>query len=482
MQNDKLIQEGILTRFSDLCRYPHPSGGEDPLVDYVEKLLYGWGLTPVRDQWNNLMADVPAVPGREDAPLIVLQGHLDMVCAVKPGSAYVPGESSIVCKVENGLLCSDGNSSLGADNNLGNAVVLWLVEQKIPHGPMRLLFTVEEEVGLMGAKKVDPTWLNEAAYLINTDGFALGKAIVSSAGGLRETFSVAVDTTKRKKDKGFRLVLTGFPGGHSGYDIHRGRTNPVACMAMFLRDLSIEYELIQLSGGHAHNAIPIESTAVLAVEEENISALKQAAEKLSREISDGQVYLIECDDLPQQTWSPVFREKALEAISDLFIGVYAWRDQKLEQVSASANLGQVTQVDNVLRVAAFIRASRKEDRDALAKQHKAVMEGFASVFDEYPGWPERKENPLTEVMKKVWANLGGQELEIATVHVGLEPSVLGAKNPNMFMINAGPEIWDPHSLDERAPVDSLPLYARLLAGTLDQLSQKETCALQGYTL
>ncbi len=471
-RDDKFIQDGILARFAELCCYPHPSGGEGPLVDYVEKLLRSWGLAPARDQWNNLMADVPASPGREDAPLTILQGHLDMVCAVKPGSGYDPCISPIVCKVEDGLLCSDGNSSLGADNNLGNAVVLWLMEQQIPHGPVRLLFTVEEEVGLVGAKNVDPTWLAGADYLINTDGFALGKAVVSSAGGLRETFSKAIKTVVRRKNKGVALSMIGFPGGHSGYDIHRGRTNPVARMGAFLRDLNVGYELICLSGGHAHNAIPTECIALIAIDEDDLFALSQEVKSVSREIQDGQIKMEECAALPESAWETSFRDSVLDAVENLRIGVYAWRDREREQVSASANLGQITQMNDVLSVAAFIRAAGREERDALAAQHRAVMEGFALAFDEYPGWPEQERNPLTDAMATVWNRLTGQEMEINSVHVGLEPSVLGAKNPEMVMVNTGPEIWDPHSLSERAPIEGLPDYARLLAGTLEALSRK----------
>lgn len=474
-QTDETILNGVLAQFFEMCRHPHPSWGEGPLADYVENLLRQWGLSPVRDKWNNLMADVPATPGREDTPLVIIQGHLDMVCAVKPDSGYVPATSPVMCQVEDGILRSDGNSSLGADNNLGNAVALWLLGQAVPHGPLRLLFTVAEEVGLQGAKMVDPAWLAGGRYLINTDGFMLGKAIISSAGGLRETFSAPLKTAPRQKNAVFALKLTGFPGGHSGYDIHRGRTNPIRLAAEFLRELGkgMDYELLHLSGGHAHNAIPMDCTAMLAVDEEDVLALEQAVSELSRGISDGSVQLVRGDGAPDAAWTAEWRGRVLAALTELRIGVYAWRDEEKEQVSASANLGSVEQNDGVLTVACFIRAARREDQDVLAEQHNGAMTqaGFSLRSDGYPGWPEREENPLVETMAAVWKGLTGKDMLIETVHVGLEPSVLGAKNPELLMVNTGPEIWDPHSLDERAPVEGLPDYARLLAGVLDKLSQ-----------
>lgn len=474
-QTGQTILDGVLAQFFAMCRHPHPSRGEGPLADYVEALLRGRGLSPVRDAWNNLMADLPASPGREQAPLTIVQGHLDMVCAVKPGSGYDPASSPVTPVVEDGVLRSDGSSSLGADNNLGNAAALWLLGQDVPHGPVRLLFTVAEEVGLQGAKQVDPAWLAGAKYLINTDGFCLGKAIVSSAGGLRETFSRPLETAPRRKSAVFALKLTGFPGGHSGYDIHRGRPNPIRLTAQFLLGLRerMDFELLHLSGGHAHNAIPMDCTALLAAEEKEAPALEAAAAAFSREAPGGPVRLERLEEGPGRAWTPACRDQVLEALTQLRIGVYAWRDRENGQVSASANLGRVEQSEDAAAVSCFIRAARKEDQEALQVQHLQTMAraGFGCRSDGYPGWPERKENPLADALAAVWKELTGREMVIEAVHVGLEPSVLGAKNPALLMVNTGPDILDPHSLTERAPLAGLPDYVRLLAGTLDRLSR-----------
>lgn len=475
IETDQTILDGVLAQFSDLCRYPHPSWGEGPLADYVETLLRGRGLTPVRDRWNNLMVDVPATPGRESAPLVILQGHMDMVCAVKEGSGYDPATSPVIPVVENGVLRSNGDSSLGADNNLGNSAVLWLLGQNVPRGPLRLLLTVAEELGLQGAGKVDPAWLAGAKYLINTDGFTLGKAVISSAGGLRETFTRPLLTAPRRKSAVLSLSLSGFPGGHSGHDIHRGRSNPVRLAALFLRELGgrLDYELLSLSGGHAHNAIPMDCTALLAVDEADVPAVERAQADFFRDISDGTVQLSRAEQAPDPAWAPDCRDKVLEALSGLRIGVYAWRDEARQQVSASANLGRVRQSEDSIEISCFIRASLREDEEVLAGQHRQVTEhaGFSCQSNGYPGWPEREENPLADTLSAVWKDLTGREMIIEAVHVGLEPSVLGAKKPALIMVSTGPDILDPHSLDERAPLEGLPLYVRLLAGTLDELSR-----------
>ncbi len=475
-QPDFDILDGILSQFAELCRRPHPSYGEEPLADYVEDLLQQRGLSPVRDQWNNIMADLPPSPGREDAPLTVIQGHLDMVCAVKPDSGYHPQTSPVVPVVVDGVLRSDGNSSLGADNCLGNAVVLWLTGQDIPHGPIRLLFTTAEEVGLQGAKRVSDDWLARASYLINTDGFVLGKAIVSSAGGFRETFSRPIETSAPTKNAVFSLELTGFPGGHSGYDIHRGRINPIRLAAQWLTSLDLEYDLLSLTGGHAENAIPMDCTALLAVDETDIPALNNAVARLAMAAQGelgGSVTLTRQESTDISPWSVPFRTAVLSMLSDLFAGVHSWRNEAAEQVSASSNLGWIRTENGQVRLACFIRASRQEDEDTLSAQHAetAQRNRFNRSIDSYPGWPEKPGNRLTETLAAVWKELTGADMEIDAVHVGLEPSVLGAKNPAMLMVNTGPEIYDPHCLDERAPLNGLADYARLLAGTLDALSR-----------
>lgn len=469
------ITQGVLDQFVQMCRHPHPSYGEKPLADYVERLLRERGLSPLRDEWNNIVADVPASLGREDAPLTVIQGHLDMVCAVKPGSGYDPKTSPVAAVVKDGWLCSDGNSSLGADNNLGNAAVLWLMDQNVPHGPVRLLFTTAEEVGLQGAKRVEPRWLEGASYLINTDGFLLGSAVVSSAGGLRERFVRALAEEKPSKQAVFRLELTGFPGGHSGYDIHRGRINPIGALAGFLRRLPMEYDLLSLEGGHAENAIPMNCTALLAVEPQDSAALRTRAEELSKELSGpngGQVRLEQADCTGKGAWTVSDRQAVLDILCGLFVGVYAWRDRGKNQVSASANLGYIRQEQGQVVVSGFIRACHQEEEDALSLMHgqTAQSSGFTVERDAYPGWPERPGNRLTETLVTAWKKVTGTALELTAVHVGLEPSVLGAKNPQMLMVSTGPTILDPHSVDERAPLDGLADYVCLLEEVLNGLS------------
>ncbi|MBM6886860.1 M28 family peptidase, partial [Pseudoflavonifractor phocaeensis] len=185
----RAIRQGVEDTFRLLSRHPHPSHGEALTCgDYAAFLREKLGGNPVEDHVHNLLCPLPATPGREGRPRLILQGHMDMVCAA--AGDFQPERDPVTIVAKDGFLRSDGRSSLGADNGLGNAAVLWLLSTgQVAHGPLTLLFTTAEEVGLAGAKEVDPAWLAGSDYLLNTDGFHLGRAIVGSASGRRETWS-----------------------------------------------------------------------------------------------------------------------------------------------------------------------------------------------------------------------------------------------------------------------------------------------------
>lgn len=481
--DDKTVCDGVIRQFQAICAYPHGSWHEEPLVDYLEALCRSRGWTTIRDTYNNLRADVPATPGMERAPLVVLQGHTDMVCAVAPGSGYRPAEDPIVTAVEDGVLRSDRRSSLGADNNLGNAAVLYLLSRPVRHGPLRLLFTVAEEVGLQGAKRVDPAWLEGGRYLINTDGFTFGQAVISSAGGRRETYTKKLHTVPRAGGHAFAIRLSGFLGGHSGYDIHKGRGNAIKLLALFLGELreQVDYDLADFRGGHAHNAIPLEAEAVITADRAFAAPLAMAVERLRSNMArlfshtdpDIQVSLREVPP-PERVWNRGSRDSTLDLAALLYNGVFAMHDSLPGQVSASANLGRLYVNDRrEIELDEFIRCAIDFSEEILGFQHAraAKLTGFHVQADSYPGWLGDADNPLARAMAKVYRRQTGGKLDITAVHVGLEPSVLGAKHPGLTMISSGPDIVNPHSTDEHAPIDTLAPYVRLLAGTLEELAR-----------
>lgn len=476
------IKQGVLSEFLSMCAFPHPSHGEKPLADYLEQTLKGRGLRVERDGADNLLVHVPATAGLESAPLTVLQGHIDMVCAVAPGSGYDPATDPITAVVEGNILKTDGRSSLGADNNLGNAAALWLMGQNFPHGPLRLLLTTAEEVGLVGAARVDPSWLAGARYLINTDGFRVSDLVIGSAGGRREVYTRPLHTVPRTGAVAFRVSLSGFLGGHSGYDINKGRANPIKLMTLFLGELrdAMDYELADLRGGHGFNAIPMECSAVLTVDRDQAPRLAGAVHRLGQSIRalygendpGGRITLSETAP-PERVWDKTCRDSVIDLAALLYTGVYALEDNGSGRVSASANLGRVWTEEGEVRVASFLRCALDFSEEILSFQNRraARLTGFRCADEGYPGWPADKKNSLAKRMSRIGKRVTGRPMKITTVHVGLEPSVLGAKNPGMEMVSVGPDIFDPHSTEERADLTTLPAYVSLLRETLTELSR-----------
>lgn len=475
------IVSGVLEEFRGLSARPHGSGQEAAETAYFMDRLRRLGLTLERDKAGNVRADVPPTPGHENAPLLILQGHMDMVCTAAPGSNFDPVRDTVTIVTEDGFLRSDGRSSLGADNNLGNAVVLYLLEQGVPHGPLRLLFTVSEEVGLQGAAQVDPKWLEGAAYLLNTDGFHLGLAVTGSAGGRRETYTRPLVWCAPHGTEGFCITLTGGLGGHSGDDIHRGRLNAVVALAQLLEDLSAQFplEAADFTGGSGHNAIPGSAQATVVLPAGQEKALAAACAEAERDLlarygaDEPDIHLtaapIPC---PAQVWQAESQKAVCGLLTGLFCGVYAMHHAVPDVVGASANVGQVFMENSTAVVRAFIRCARPEEESILFPQHDSTAQahGFAlTEVTSYPSWPGQADSPLVRTLCQVYRAETGQNMTVTAVHVGLEPSVLGAKNPAMVMVSTGPDILDAHAVTERAPLAGIPDYAALLAGTLAAL-------------
>lgn len=452
---ERSVTAGILAEFSALNRYPHGSWNEEAVSRYLCARLAGMGLRPVADHLHNLMADVPATKGCEGAPLVILQGHTDMVCAVARDCGFDPQRDSVTMLTEKGFLKTDGRSSLGADNNLGNAAILWLLGQEIAHGPLRLIFTAAEEVGLEGAKALDPAWLEGADYLINVDGFHAGLAVVASASGRIETFRRAVETVPAAGGRAYRRTLSGYPGGHSGDDIHKGRPNAIRLLTAELAGLESEWALAELEGGTALNVIPTWARAVAVFPEGN-------------EPPEGWEAL---DALPDRVWTSTCTQDVLALLNGLHDGVYAWHEAFSGVVSASANLGRIGMADGVFESVAFLRCMDPADEAALEGRHLTLAEatGFTCESTGFPSWRGRPDNPLATLLGEVWLEQTGQVLVVSAVHVGLEPSFFQEKAPHITMACIGPDILDAHSINERVPLASIPPFAALLAGALERL-------------
>lgn len=477
--NDKQIEQQVRENFEWLCRVPHPPKREQALMCQVIERLSANGLHPWQDARGNVICDLPAAPERENTPCVALQAHLDMVCAIGAGD-YVPARDPIHPIEREGWLCTAGESSLGADCGAGAAVMLWVAEHLEDRPPMRLIFTVEEEIGLLGAQALEPEGISGVRYLINTDGFRWGRIVTGSASGVREQYTrplILADAPTLPNGRAYRLTLDGFCGGHSGFDIGRKHENAVILMGELLRELRMEspFALAHFAGGSACNAIPYQCTAEVLT----IAPVQEVIELIAERIKERwQVHepegrlIIEEIGLPQKVWNGDVASGLLTVLGGFADGVYAMHETIPNTVADSSNLGHVYIADDLLHLDAMIRCMDMEAEKALQTSHRAVagMCGFTgTVVSRYPAWPSQEQGHLCQTAAAAYQSVTGKEAEVTIQHVGLEPSHLLEKNPEMECICIGMELADCHSPKERWRLDTIAPFVRMLCEILKNI-------------
>lgn len=465
MHSDKILQ-GVLAEFHALCGIPRPSGHEEAVSGYLVERLRAMGFSPERDAAWNVICDVPASTGLEREGRLVLQAHTDMVCV---GAAdYDPLRDPIQTELREGWLCTDGRSSLGADCGIGLAAAMYLVASGMAHGPLRMIFTADEERGLAGAQRIRRNCLEGCDGLINLDSFHFGQVLISSAGGIRQTFVKRPEVFFPMLSHGFRLKISGLKGGHSGDDIGLGRGNAVRLLIWLLQSLTIPYELASLQGGTAHNAIPAEAEAVICIDGQDEAALRRTVEEFwdsAREIygeADPDIKLsVMPAEVPQWVLTVDQRDDLLALAGLIQCG--PWEEHPLCPgcVGSSGSMGRVFADSTGLELYSFLRSYDNSQMDQRAAFYETAAEGFGFSVEKtrYGAWPGVREDPLTAAF---FSQRDGLSLEKSAVHVGLEASVFHELAPELPIVSVGMEIVDPHSVHERVQVDTIVPFVRLL--------------------
>lgn len=476
---DRLRQ--ILEEFYRICEIPHPSAGEYALSCYLRSRLLEKTRHVRRDRSGNLMAVLPPKNASAAAPMVTLQAHMDMVVA----GDVIPSRTRIIPRCEGDWLCSDGSTSLGADNGIGLAVILHLLEQEnIVHGPLQILFTVCEEQGLKGARSIPAEFLRNARYLINLDGFHADTALTGCKSGLRETLWRRTGRLPVPPDMiAYRLELDGFKGGHSGEDIGLGRCNAIRMLAALLFDLQERSAGIAVSsfrGGTGFNVIPAGCAADVVVKKEKaaafVVALKEAF-RLRRAIydtSDGEGRLnVTYMPCPTDCWDHTTQRNILLALISLTNGVV---EKDGEAVSASCNLGRVYEEDHKLYIEDMLRCDTARQEQAILTQHAAVASagGLHRYMAGYHSWRHSAESTLAATAARVYHAQNGAPMQLKKAQVGVEPAYFQEKAPQLEMICLGADIVDAHSVKERVDCRSILRLSQLLEGILCEIAKEET--------
>ncbi|MEE2638304.1 MAG: aminoacyl-histidine dipeptidase [Acidobacteriota bacterium] len=468
--------------FDTILTIPRASKDEERMRAHVLGVADSYGLAHHVDTAGNVVVRKSGTTGHESAPITILQSHLDMVQEKNSDVAFDFAIDAIVPQMEGEYLTATG-TTLGSDNGIGIATMLALMgETSFAHGPLELLFTVDEETGLTGAAQLEAGLLR-GKQLINLDSEEDGIVYVGCAGGGDTQLTVTLATVSSATTSvALAIALTGLKGGHSGCDIHLQRGNAVKLLgrALWAAYQGGAFHLASLGGGSAHNAIPREAFATIVVAPDGRSSVMAAVEReieairIEYEPTDPGLQLtIDDTTRPDAVWDETTSARVLRLVNALPHGVAAMSYDIPELVETSVNLATVSQQKGSLRLGLSSRSSMDSALEAIRQRVRAVgLLAGASVEEDaaYPGWKPDLDSRLLEVVKVVHRRELGTDPEVKAIHAGLECGIIGKKAPGLDMISFGPQIEFPHSPDERVHVASVGRFYTLVGATLSELT------------
>ncbi len=447
-----LEPRAVFRFFEELSRIPRESGNTAAAGAWVEEFAKARGLRCRRDELGNVVIWKDASPGYEGRPAVILQGHLDMVCVQDPGVEHDFTRDPLELVLDGDWLKAKG-TTLGGDDGAAVAMMLALLDDDgIPHPPIEAVFTVDEEIGLLGAAGLDCSDL-QGRTLINLDSEAEGVLTVGCAGGARCDLELALPT-RPAAGKRCTLAISGLPGGHSGAEIHKNIPNANWVLAQCLQALP-EARLVSLHGGEQDNAIPDRAQAVFVLPEDQVDS---AAEKFHERKEDAACSFTWATHEPVDALSAEDTHKALDLILSAPNGVQAMEPDLPGQVRTSLNLGILRLEEGKLRLTWSVRSSAAAEKEALIGQLQALAEDCGGTFSrrgDYPAWEYRPESRLRDVMVRVYREQSGKEPVVETIHAGLECGLLAEKLPGLDAVSIGPDMRDIHSPRERLSVSSV---------------------------
>ena len=470
--------------FHQINQIPRCSKNEQKVGEYLLSLAKEKGLDSEIDATGNVVIRVPATSGKENAPTVILQGHTDMVCEKNKGTQHDFSRDPIKMKINGDWIEAEG-TTLGADNGIGVAAALAVLDEKdAVHGPLELLFTVDEETGLTGAQTLEPGLL-KGKMLINMDSEEEGELYIGCAGG-KDTIGEFNPDYKNSNGNyvPVRITVTGLKGGHSGIDIHIGRANAVKVLAETLQKIYgyTPFQLASIEGGSKRNAIPRESEAVIFVKPESLDSIEKITADLTKnfrsEYSSTDPELeVKTEDVTE-SFDKFFSLDAssilISLLADLPHGVIAMSADVPGLVETSTNLATITMQNGTVIIGTSQRSSVDAERDATAEKIGGQMKSAGAnvkYTDGYPGWKPNLDSEILKVTKDIFTEYYKKEPEVKAIHAGLECGIIGEKYPGMDMISFGPTITGPHSPDERVHIPSVKNFYNCLLLILKKLAR-----------
>lgn len=480
---DDLRKNRVFYHFSEISKIPRQTFFEREISNFILNWAKDLGLEVYQDEKYNLLIKKTASLGYRNKKPIIIQAHIDMVCEKRPEVDHNFKKDPIKLVLDGDILSTGNRTTLGADDGIGVAMAMAVLEDKnLKHPPIDVILTTAEEEDMSGALNIDKSWFH-TNRLINIDHVVDNEIIAGSCGGKGAELKLPIEYVKKSDNyKGYKIKISGLRGGHSGEDIHKGRANAnilIVNLLDYLRE-NIKFLLSDLKGGNFRLAIPREAYVVVALEEKNIENFKKLVESFESRVK--KVYEESDRDLKIEVSEEILSENLLseETVNKIIDAVILSPNGisnmigSLNVVESSSNLGELYIDENYVYLVTEVRATFEENRDYIYNKISLIAKylgGELRDFAAYPSWTYKAKSNLRNTANRVYSEIFGEEIKTLAVHAGLECGCFVDKiEEDMDAISIGPNTWDLHSPSERLSISSTEKVYKFLTKVLENLN------------
>lgn len=473
--------------FEEICKIPHGSSDTRRMSQYLTEFAKNRGLRYIQDALGNVILFQNGTEGYETAAPVMIQGHMDMVCEKDEDVEFDFLTDGLRLQLDGNVISAEG-TTLGGDDGIAVAFALAILDagEEIPHPPLEVVITVDEEIGMLGAAGLDCSPLR-ARRMLNLDSEDEGQLLVSCAGGVTATCHIPVEYGEELPEHAqrLRLTVTGLAGGHSGVEIHKERANASKVLGRVLYALrrTRDIRLIDIQGGMKDNAIPREASACLVCTADDADGWSDFAEEwntvLQNEyrVTDPDIRLVVShNDVQGTCMTENATERVIAALLGLPNGVMRMSRDIEGLVQTSLNLGIMRTIREEgcgeVQLGFSVRSSVGSEKQALVEQIEALVLALGGTLDtagEYPAWEYRQESPLRDIMVDIYAEMFGKKPVVEAIHAGVECGLFAGKMPGLDCVSFGPQMDDIHTPSERLYVDSVRRTWKYLLEILKRL-------------
>lgn len=478
---EQLEPRKVFAYFEDICQIPHGSRNTKAISDYCVSFAKEHNLRYIQDEDNNVIIFKDASVGYENSETIIIQGHLDMVCEKESGVEIDFEKDGLKLYVDGDFLKAEG-TTLGGDDGIAVAYALAILDDdSLAHPPLEVVFTVDEEIGMLGAETMDLSML-KGRKLLNIDSDEEGIFLTSCAGGLQATCELPVSRIETE-GVSYEIKIGGLQGGHSGSEIDKEHGNAIFLLGRVLDSLSreVSFAIETMEGGLKDNAIPRDAKAVIVVESEEMGnelcgKLQTLEQKLQKEfqVSDPDITL-SCQKLANGKLSVLHGTaitKVLFFLRTMPNGIQHMSMDIAGLVETSLNAGIMRLTEDTFSVCFALRSSVTSRKWEVADRLTFLTEflgGEITIGGDYPAWEYKADSVMRELMAETYRDLFGEEAKIQAIHAGLECGLFSGKIPGLDCISFGPNNYDIHTPKERLSISSTEKIWKLIVEFLKRL-------------